>query len=80
MNPDWAQFVDSLPKRFILQRGEDVSGTSGTGRVADGVEFADGKAVIRWNTATASTALYDSVADIVAIHGHNGATVVVMID
>jgi hypothetical protein len=48
--------------------------------VADGVEFADGKAVIRWNTATASTALYDSVADIVAIHGHNGATVVVMID
>jgi hypothetical protein len=63
-------------RRFYLKRTEDVSGTSGTGRVADGVEFKDGTCVIRWNTAKSSTAMYNSIEDLVDIHGHNGATVV----
>lgn len=73
-------FKASLPKRFVLMRTQDVSGTSGTGRVADGVEFNDGTAVLRWNTEKASTAIYASVEELGDIHGHNGATIVVMCD
>lgn len=65
---------------FHLQRLEDESGVSGTGRVADGVVFEDGHAVIRWRTATSSTACYDSIEDVEAIHGHNGKTIVVWDD
>lgn len=73
-------FKASLPKRFVLMRSQDVSGTSGVGRVADGVEFNDGTAVLRWNTEMSSTAIYKSLAELEGIHGHNGATVVVMVD
>lgn len=68
------------PLRFKLQRGVDVSGASGTGHVADGVEFPDGTAVIRWRTEYRSTAVYDSVSELEIIHGHAGATRVVWID
>ena len=68
------------PKRFQLVRSEDVSGTSGTGVVAYGVEFGDGTAVLRWNTKTSSTAIYGSVKDIEEIHGHGGATLVSWLD
>jgi hypothetical protein len=61
---------------FNLVRTEDVSGSSGTGVVAQGVEFDDGHAVMRWLTDTASTAIYSSVEDIVTIHGHEGRTTV----
>ena len=40
---------------FSLVRHEDVSGVSGTGRVADGVEFNDGTVVLRWLTMGGST-------------------------
>lgn len=67
-------------RRFNLVRSEDASGVSGTGFVAQGVEFDDGTVTMRWLTATASTALYASVADVVTIHGHEGRTVVEFID
>jgi hypothetical protein len=70
----------SRPRRFVLMRAEDETGISGTGRIADGVEFQDGVAVIRWNTETASTAIYGSIEDIVTIHGHGGKTTVHWID
>lgn len=66
---------DSIPFTFRLIRKADVSGTSGTGHVADGVQFPDGTCVLRWRTAKASTAVYASHADVMAIHGHDGATV-----
>lgn len=59
---------------FTLRREHDPSGISGLGTVAEGVEFGDGKVALRWRTDTASTALYDSIADVEAIHGHGGAT------
>jgi len=62
--------------RFHLDRRTDESGVSGVGRVAEGVRFSDGRAALRWLTATASTAAYDSMADLVAIHGHGGKTLV----
>lgn len=61
---------------FQMVRNEDFSGVSGTGIVARGVEFDDGTAVMRWSTATASTALYESLEAIQAIHGHEGRTLV----
>ena len=72
--------AETLPKRFLLVRTEDISGSSGVGRVADGIQFTDGAAVIRWNTATSSTAVYESVEAIIEIHGHNGATKILWID
>lgn len=67
-------------RRFYLVRNEDESGVSGTGTVAEGVEFTDGTCVMRWKTATASTAVYNSIVDLEVIHGHGGKTLVQWID
>lgn len=69
-----------LPRRFRLERNEDVSGVSGTGHVADGVLFPDGTTVIRWRTKHRSTTVYESLGDCIRIHGHGGATRVGFID
>jgi len=60
--------------RFRLVRCEDETGVSGAGHVADGVQFSDGACAMRWRTDTTSTAVYDSIEDVVRIHGHNGKT------
>lgn len=70
----------SSHRRFYLYRREDVTGISGTGTVAEGVEFGDGTAAMRWCTDVASTCVYDSVAAIDKIHGHGGSTVVMWLD
>jgi hypothetical protein len=67
-------------RRFTLERTEDISGISGTGTVAEGVQFGDGTAVLRWTVALVSTAVYDSMEDLVAVHGHGGATTVRWVD
>lgn len=67
-------------RTFKLVRTEDYSGVSGTGEVAEGVEFANGKAVMCWDTKTSSIAVYENVTDLVAIHGHEGRTKVVFDD
>jgi hypothetical protein len=61
-------------RRFVLNRDEDLSGVSGTGIVAEGVVFSDGTTVLRWLTFRRSTAIYDRVEDVVAVHGHGGTT------
>lgn len=66
----------ALPRPFVLDRYEDESGISGTGIVAQGVEFGDGSAALRWMSEHRSTAVYASMADLVAIHGHGGRTTV----
>lgn len=65
---------------FNLHRASDESGVSGTGIVSEGVEFTDGTCAMRWITATASTAFYSNLQDLLAIHGHGGRTVVVFSD
>jgi hypothetical protein len=65
---------------FELHRDHDVSGVSGTGVVAEGVEFSDGTCVVRWVTERGSTVVWRSIDDVEAIHGHGGATRVVWID
>lgn len=67
-------------RRFELYRNEDQTGVSGTGVVAEGVEFSDGTACLRWRTRFSSTAIYSSMLDIIQIHGHSGATKVIWMD
>jgi hypothetical protein len=67
-------------KIYIMNRVVDVSGVSGTGIVAEVVQFSDGSCVVRWiKGATlanvASTVFYDSMNDLLAVHGHGGNTV-----
>lgn len=70
----------TLPRRFVLDRIVDATGISGTGIVAYGVAFPDGTACLRWNTDHTSTAVYASMVDVEAIHGHGGQTQVVYLD
>ncbi len=77
-------------RRFQLRRDRDVTGLSGTGVVAQGVQFTHGVVIpfpdglrlrlppgwcrVTWAGPTASTVLWRSAADAVAVHGHDGAT------
>lgn len=67
-------------KRFKLNRLEDASNISGTGYVAEGIEFSNGRCALSWMTNWASIGVYDSIEDVEAIHGHNGKTVIEWID
>lgn len=67
-------------KRFQLLRHTDISGVSGTGVVAEGIQFTDGTVVVRWYGDNPSTVVWASIMAAVAIHGHNGSTEVVWID
>lgn len=61
-------------RRFYFDRQTDVSGTSGRGAVVEGVQFSDGQVVVRWLTFLSSIAVYKSIEDAIAIHGHDGST------
>jgi hypothetical protein len=62
-------------KLFVLDRAEDESGVSGVGIVAEGVQFADGRIVMRWLTNhTHSIVIHNSLDELLAIHGHEGRT------
>ena len=65
-------------KIFYLHRTEDESGVSGTGRVAQGFIFDNGKVAITWLSEHPSVTVYDSIGEVHAIHGHGGKTEVIM--
>lgn len=67
-------------RRFVLNRDADLTGISGTGVVAEGIEFSDGLVVLRWLGDTKSTVVHDSIDNVIAIHGHNGFTQVMWRD
>lgn len=68
-------------RRFNLIRNKDATGVSGTGNVAEGVEFSDGQLVVRWKSGTPSTVIWDgSEEDMMSIHGHNGWTHIEWLD
>lgn len=64
------------PRRFCLERSEDVTGLSGVGLVCWGVSFGDGVVVTRWNAEVAQTCVWSSMADLLHVHGHGGRTAV----
>lgn len=65
-------------KTFYLKRVVDQSGISGTGIVAQGVIFDNGKCAMAWLTKHSSIAIYDNIKTLKAIHGHGGQTLIVV--
>ena len=63
-------------QRFVLDREVDETGVSGTGVVAEGVEFSDGVVCLRWTSEWPSSVVhYDRGMDsVIHVHGHNGKT------
>jgi hypothetical protein len=61
-------------RRFELYRHRDVSGVSGTGVVAEGVEFSDGAVALRWLGRYPSTVAWAGIEPAMATHGHDGMT------
>lgn len=62
----------SRSRKFKLVRDDDETGISGTGVVAEGIEFSNGMCAMCWLTAMHSVAVYPNVRQLEAIHGHNG--------
>ena len=67
-------------RRFHFNRVEDASGISGTGRVAEGVLFDNGLVALTWNSVHKCVNIYTSLAEMMAVHGHEGKTVLVWVD
>jgi hypothetical protein len=61
-------------KTFKLYRLADESGVSGTGIVAEGIEFSHGEAVLSWLTSHRSIGIYPNMKELENIHGHGGKT------
>ena len=72
-----AQGAVPVLRKFHLMRIQDATGISGTGIVAVGVMFPSGVCIMEWTTPIKSVGSYNSVADLEALHGHNGMTKVV---
>lgn len=70
----------SAMMRFWIWRDEDESGVSGTGRVAEGVEFSDGEVIVHWISSMPSTNHYKNIKQVEAVHGHGGKTRIIFID
>lgn len=69
------------PRRFHLLRERDVSGVSGVGIVAEGVEWSDGTVTLHWGGRFPTTTVWqDGIDALLTIHGHNGLTTVQWID
>ena len=66
-------------RQFVLYRHEDESGVSGTGIVAEGVEFSNGKCAMSWCRRVSSVAMYDSIRELELIHGHSGKSEVIWV-
>jgi hypothetical protein len=67
-------------RRFYVERLADVSGLSGTGIIALGTCFPNGKCVMQWQTEIKSLVIYDSISELEKIHGHGGKTLIKWLD
>lgn len=66
-------------RTFTVERGNDESGISGTGIVMEGVEFSNGRVVVRWTSIPCSVVHWDSFEDLwkICVAGHpTNATIV----
>jgi len=70
----------SQMRRFVLIRVEDLTGVSGTGEVAEGTVFSSGLAVIHWLREPYAMGVYQSLEDVISVHGHEGRTQLQFID
>lgn len=69
-------------RTFQLVRHADASGISGTGVVAEGIEWSDGSVALRWLSKNRSdgvrptTVVHESLDSVIALHCHGGSSVV----
>ncbi|MEX2439667.1 MAG: hypothetical protein WD739_07280 [Actinomycetota bacterium] len=63
----------SVPETFELYRREDPTGVAGTGTIAEGVRFANGKVALAF-TNSKSVNVWDSLEELLEVHGHGGKT------
>lgn len=70
----------SRMRRFVLDRSEDVSGTSGVGVVAEGVVFSNGWVAYTWLTPLSTVTFCQSVDVLEKLHGHDGRARVRFVD
>jgi hypothetical protein len=70
----------STARRFVLNRTKDATGTSGTGIVAEGVCFSNGKVALHWLSHLGAVNVYDSMDVTEKLHGHGGNTKIEWID
>lgn len=61
-------------RTFVLIRKQDITGVSGVGTVAEGVEFTDGTVAMRWLSEARSTVIWPSLDTAMTVHGHDGST------
>lgn len=61
-------------KFYLLIRDEDVSGQSGTGIVAEIFEDFRGRVELRWRLPPYGCTTYESLEDLIKVHGHGGRT------
>jgi hypothetical protein len=66
-------------RAFVLVRDEDVTGISGTGIVAEGIEFTGGVVALRWLSEFPTSVVFHDrgMKSVEAVHGHGGLTRVV---
>lgn len=67
-------------RNFYLARIEDVSGSSGTGLVAQGVQLDNGICIMSWLTEITSFKVFMSIEDLDLVHSHEGRTRIVWQD
>jgi hypothetical protein len=70
----------SLMRRFVLDRREDATGTSGTGVVAEGVEFSNGQCAVHWLSQLETVTVYANARVVERLHGHDGRTSIRWLD
>jgi hypothetical protein len=68
-------------RAFELHRSVDVTGVSGDGIVAEGVEFTDGTVALRWVGKNPTSVVFhdNGIESVRTIHGHDGLTEVVFL-
>lgn len=67
-------------RRFVLHRKEDVSGVSGIGDVAEGVQLQDGQCVLSWIGRLHNIEISPDLSTLIEIHGHGGKTIIAWLD
>ena len=67
-------------RRFVLIQVEGATRVSGTDEVAEGTVFSSGLAVIHWLRDPFAMGVYQTLDDVISVHGHEGQTQLHFID
>jgi hypothetical protein len=67
-------------RRFLVIRNQEVSDIPNSDVIAEGTVFSDGMSVIRWLREPCSMSVFNTVDDVLAVHGHEGKTQLQFVD